>query len=239
MKTCHLCFLIGSMAFSLDAGVLKLDSVPPVSTEERPRIEAATRSLEASPNDLPALETIIACFPPDLFREIGTNVSERFSDPTRQAAWKMLTTFFPTAFLEEVLHKGSDDAASWALRLIPWQQMNSESMPSDSKITEDFLRRIIPALEKLQASKSERTSSEARAFIAHEGLLVDREKFLASLHERDEVILNKNLMQMMDAVRVDPHLTDAIYTVLARAKTENLQLTCLRYRWLFALPAWD
>ncbi len=106
-------------------------------------------------------------------------------------------------------------------------------------VTDDVRRRLIPALEKLRMAKSARTSEEAVEFIARAGLLTDRQSFIDSLRETDEAVLNATLMHMIATVRVDPLLTPEIWAVLARARTENLALTCLRYRWLFALPAWE
>jgi hypothetical protein len=236
VKICLACVLIGFAALSAKGQVMNFGSAPPLTAEERAWEEAAIQAMVRSGGDLRALETLIASFPPEMFAQIGTNINEWPRDPVRAAAWKTLKTFYSTKFLEEVLSKGSDDAAYWALRIIPWQQMNQ---PTIGIVTADFLRQLIPALERLRKSKTQRTSMETGRFIAHEGLLADRQDFLESLKEKDEVILNKSLMNMIASVRVDPQITKEIWGILAQAKSENLQLTCLRYRWLFDLPAWD
>ncbi len=69
--------------------------------------------------------------------------------------------------------------------------------------------------------------------------MLDREGFLKLLEEKDEAVLTESIRAMLDTVRIDPLLTQEMWAVLARAKTSTLTMNCLRYPWLFELPALD
>ena len=211
-------------------------------------MEESTRTLVVSGKGLEALERLIAHFPPEFLDSICGSSVYSYTDPTREAAVKALYAWYSVDFLEEAMKNGSDDAAYWALRKLHHQAINGphKGEENDSTrrlvacggvVTLDVRTRLIPILEKLRTAKSDRTRNESINFA--KGLLLDRDVFLKSLQEKDEKLLNASLMQMLDRVRFDPHLTQEIWSILTRAQTDSLKGTCLRYPWLFELPEWS
>ncbi len=235
------------MAAQADASVIHIISDPAIEGEPRRVMEEATRTLTTTGRGLAALEQLISSFPPEVLDNMGTSSFYNYTDPTRAAALQALHAWYSIDFIEEAMQSGSDDAAYWALRKLAHQASNGPHPGEDTEstrrlvavkgvVTYDVRTRLIPVLEKLRTAKSERTRTEALKFA--QGLLLDRAAFLQSLQEKDEKVLNATLMQMLDRVHIDPHLTQEIWAVLTRAQTDSLRGTCLRYPWLFDLPEW-
>jgi hypothetical protein len=253
VKYLHFIAAIALTAAVAHGSVSIFDGASAPAAEERVALEAATQAMKASGKYLPALEKLIASFPSEMLDSIGLSVSYQFRDPTLQGAWTALLDWYSIDFLEQAMTGGSDDAAYWAIRKLSEQAMNgpgidgtkNESastrrlMKRGGVVDNEVKKRLIPALEKLRAVKSDRTRREAHEFIASSGLLTDRQEVIKSLQETDEVLLNSRLVHLLDTVRIDPQLGDEVWRILAKAKTENLALTCFRYPWLFNLPVWD
>lgn len=215
--------------------------------EPRRLMEEATRTLTTTGQGLAALERLIASFPPEVLECMGTSSSYHDTDPTRESALQALHAWYSIDFIEVAMQSGSDEAAYWALRKLEHQSHNGPQPGEDTAstrrlvavkgvVTPEVRTRLIPVLEKLRTAKSERTRTEAVKFA--QGLLLDRAAFLQSLQEKDETKLNATLRQMLDRVQFDPKLALEIWAVLARAQTDSLRGTCLRYPWLFNLPEW-
>ena len=235
------------MAAQADASMIHIISDPAIEGEPRRVMEESTRTLTTTGKGLAALEQLISSFPPEVLDNMGTSSFYSYTDPTRAAALQALHAWYSIDFIEVAMQSGSDDAAYWALRKLAHQSSNGPHPGEDTEstrrlvavkgvVTYDVRTRLIPVLEKLRTAKSERTRIEALKFA--QGLLLDRAAFLQSLQEKDEKVLNATLMQMLDRVHIDPHLTQEIWTVLTRAQTDSLRGTCLRYPWLFDLPEW-
>lgn len=247
MKLLALMSLSWLMAAQAGASEILIISDPAIEGEPRRVMEEATRTLTTTGQGLAALEQLISRFPPEVLDNMGTSSFYSYTDPTRAAALQALHAWYSIDFIEEAMQSGSDDAAYWALRKLVHQAINSPNKDEDTEstrrlvavkgvVTYDVRTRLIPVLEKLRTAKSERTRTEAIKFA--QGLLLDRAAFLQSLQERDEKALNATLMQMLDRVHIDPHLTQEIWAVLTRAQTDSLRGTCLRYPWLLDLPEW-
>lgn len=246
-----LCAAVLLLSLRVEATMIRFHGDLKLSVPERETLQSATRDLKESGKDLSAVEIMIAFFPPEFLDGIGYNVSDSFEDPALQAAWKELLDWYSIDFLEAAMVRGSDDAAYWAMRKLDHQSINgpSRQQPEDPNaerlverggvVNADVLRRLGPALEKLQTRTTARTQREASRLIARWGLLTKREDFREVLRERDEAKLNDALMRMLDTVRVDPKLTPEMWEVIARARGDALMTSCMRYPWLFELPTWD
>lgn len=247
MKLLALMCLPWLMAAQANASVIHIISDPAIEGESRRVMEESTRTLTTTGKGLAALEQLISSFPPEVLDSMGTSSFYNYTDPPRAAALQALHAWYSIDFIEEAMQSGTDDAAYWALRKLAHQAINSPNKDEDTDstrrlvavkgvVTYDVRTRLIPVLEKLRTAKSERTRTEALKFA--QGLLLDRAAFLQSLQEKDEKALNATLMQMLDRVHIDPHLTQEIWTVLTRARTDSLRGTCLRYPWLLDPPEW-
>lgn len=245
-----------ALLFSLiaHAGMQIIDSTSIKDEERREAIVAATTTLATTPTDMPALETLLQCLGPEVVNAVGVNTYYSFTDPVKKKADAVLSVWYSTDFLAKVLEDGSDLATYWSLRKIRHQEINSYEGWKDGRrelstspdliarkalVTPDVKRALIPTLKHLMQSPDKQTADFAAEMVKDFGLLIDRQTFLESLADPDEQKVANTLSEMMETTRIDPLLTEEIWSLLNGARTYYLKSTCLRYPWLFEIKTFD
>ena len=242
------------LSLHVHAGMHIIDSVSITDEGRRKAIVAATTTLATTPTDMPALETLLQCLGPQVVNSVGVNTYYSFTDPVKEKAHAVLSVWYSTDFLTKVLEKGSDLAIYWSLRKIQLQEINSYGGWKDGRrefskspdliarkalVTPDVKRALIPTLKHLMQSPDKQTADFAARMVKDFGLLIDRQSFLESLADPDEQKVAKALSEMMGTTRIDPLLTEEIWSLLNAAETDYLKYTCLRYPWLLEIKTFD
>ena len=147
----HVAFLCHPFATAF-AGVIQVTTSLPDPAKQQ-RVQAALEKLKESPQDISAVETLLAV-EPRIVETIGTNVSFSETDPVLNRALIWSQSLQPAEVLAACLEQGGNAAVHWALRQIVWRMGNGGF---DKK----NLARLIPSVEK--ALTKQRPTTQAQA----------------------------------------------------------------------------
>jgi hypothetical protein len=236
------------------SGILIRDTSHIADAAQREQLLKAVHALQEAPADLSALETLVRFVQAGVIGSGGSGIAYSYTDPAKAAGYAALSAWYPADFLVRVVAGGSDGAADWALRKIKHQEANSYSgwenghrklagtpqlLARRGLITPAVKRALVPALTKRLHSENKPLRACAENLVRDFGLLLDPKAFVKSLKGMEEEEAAKALSDMMRTTRVDPLITEDIWQILGKARTDFLAFTCIRYPWLFDIERFD
>jgi hypothetical protein len=206
--------------------------------------------------DTPIRDLLTECISLSNYNRIiwSSKTDGKSKSPLVTAVFSGSLDLYSADYLVRRMEDGSDLDACWAVSKIEHQESNSydgwkkgerklsgnpELVARNGLITPDVKRALIPALSKRLQSNNPLVRQCAEKIVKKLGLLMDKEAFLKTLDDADEEKAAKALSAMLEKMRVDPQISEDIWSILGKAHTDYLKYTCLRYPWLFEVKSFD